>query len=386
MNEAIYALLLNLSVSIFLCISPFSEVWAKVGLISMMLCHCIYFISIKSTNISQRTILSLRTPLNKGLLLFGISAIISIVFSMSPYHSQKIFFNRYFLYLLCFYGGYNYIKNDKDGKFLVFIFLISGIILGLGGMVYYFYFSPVRLYFSWHINVDIATFSVLSLPFSFLYISHADKDRLTMKMIAWLCFIFMSVCLLLSYSRASFISIILGVFCVLLFNNGAKRRYFIFLGLFAFLFLIFLYEFNSERLLDPHTWIYRSAYIKEGFKLFKSSPLIGRGLGSFELLNFVCPGVTRQALHVENLYIEILAQGGLLGLFAFCYLFYLYSKQFIKRSGRLRNYELALSASIFSSLIYGFLSSTIIVGVTMSFIFWFLTGISISRIRLNVDD
>ena len=386
MSEAIYALFLNLSVTIFLFLSPFSEVWAKIGLILMSVCNSIYFISAFCLKKEGQAIVTLRTPLNRGLLLFGISAVISIIFSISPYHSQKIFFNRYFLYLLCFYTGYNYIKSDRDSKFFVFIFLVSGMVLGLGGMIYYFYFHPVRLHFSWYINVDIATFALLFLPFVFVYIFHTNKDKLSIKIIAWLSFIFMSVCLLLNYSRASFISAVLGIFCVLLFNNGVKRRDFIFLGLFAFLFLMLFYEFKSERLLDPRTWIYRSAYIKEGFALFKSSPFIGRGLGSFELLKFVHPAVTRQALHVENLYVEILAQGGLFGLLAFCYLFWLYFKQFTKRIGKLRNYELAASASIFASLIYGFLSSTIIVGVTMSFIFWFLAGISISRMRLNIDE
>lgn len=377
-----YALLLNLSVSLFLIMSPLFRIWAKLGLILICLSHCAYHIRAIRSNNKEYPPLTFKSPLNKGFLLFGISAVVSTLFSISPYHSQKIIFNRYVLYLLCFYAGYNFVRDKENVKFFELIFMLSGIILGFGGLFYYLQNFPARLYFAWNVNVDIGLFAILFLPFSFIYLM--KEHNLKMTAIAFLGFCLMTICLALNYSRGGFLSVILGIFVTLIVAKSKKE--FLFLFGFILIFLVFAGTLETERLFNLYTWQYRISYIGEGFKLFKSSPLIGKGLGSFELLNFVHPAVGRHAIHVENLFVEILAQSGLFGLFAFVYLFWLYFKQFKGGIEKLETYQLALISSIVAFLFNGLFGSVIIVGVTMSFIFWFLLGISISKSRLGAHN
>lgn len=373
------SIFLYFSTAILLVLSPFCGIMAKFGLFSMYLCYFLSYYSLK-----KETFLSffkLSTPLNQGILFFFISAVISTIFSVNPYHSQKILFNRYFLYLLCFYAGFNFITDKKSAEIFELLFCLSGFIIGLGGLIFYLLNLPVRLYFSWNVRVDIGLFSTLFLPFAFISLLKSDNSK-SKRLFMFGSFCLVAVCLVLNYSRGAFISVISAIFLTLYISKN-KKRGFIYWFLFLVIFLVCSYFFNSNRLRNLDTWQFRIPYIKQGLNLFKSSPIIGRGLGSFELLNFVHPAVGRHAIHVENLYVELLAQSGIFGLFAFIYLFWLYFRQFLKRLTELENYELSIISSILACLISGFFGSIIIVGLTMSFLFWFLVGVSISKLRLN---
>lgn len=326
--------------------------------------------------------LNFNTPLNKAFLLFFISAIISTILSINPYHSQRILFNRFFPYLFCFYAGFNFLRDEWDVRFFTFSFLISGIIVGLGGLVHYSKHLLERLFFSWNVNMDIGIFATLFLPFSFIYLIR--KENLKMKIFIYTGFCLMAICLLLNYSRGCWVSIILGITAILLISK--KKIGFFSLFIFVAISLIFFFIYNADRITNIETWGVRIPYIIEGLKLFKHSPLIGKGLGTFELQQLFSPLGTTKILHVENLYVEILAQSGIIGLCVFFYLFWVYFKQVISRIESLKTYQIAISASILSSLISGLFGSVIIVGVSMPFLFWFLLGISMSEINPGRND
>lgn len=368
--------LLFLSCGVFIIFLPFYSVVAKFALLFMFVSYFIKYFSLNGRGFLK---FQLSTELNKGLVLFFISAICSVFFSVDLYHSQKILFSRYFLYLFSFFAGLNLLKDRKYNKFFIFLFLISGLIVGLGGVLFYFQHSPSRLYYSWNVNVDIGVFSILYLPFSFAFLLQDEKSAV--KNISLLGFCLMSICLLLNYSRGSFISVLVGIFFVFFISKNRKSGYIVFLFTLILLFFAFLLE--SSRLVDLNTWEYRFSYIKEGAKLFMKSPLLGKGLGAFELQHFVHPAVGRQSLHIENLYVEILAQSGIIGLASFLYIFWLY---FRKISAGLKNlplYEIAIAGSIFASLISGFFGSVILVGISMPFLFWFLMGISVAGFKVK---
>lgn len=360
---------------IFIFLTPFSDIAAKLGLFSIYLAFLVKYFIHKKAPITQS--FKLKNSLNLGIILFLFSSIISTIFSVNPYHSQKILFGRYFLYLLCFFAGLNFIRSRKELKFFETTFILSGIIVGMGGLVFFLLHSPERLFYSWNVNVDIGLFSVMYIPFVFFYWIGLKKS--IMKTFVWLGFCTLTACLLLNSSRGMLISILLGIFITLLFIKKDKKSL-ISLLLFTLVLIIYILLFNQTRLLDLGTWICRIPYIKEGLKLFKHSPLIGKGLGSFELLNFVNPEIGIHALHIENLYVEILGQSGIIGLASFLFLFWLYFKHIHTNLNNLKIHQLAISASIVSCLISGLFGSVIIVGVPMPFLFWFILGISLSEI------
>ncbi len=378
-RDQIGLIMLYLGMVVFLFFVAYNSTITRYSLLFIYFAYFIKYASLKRGSFLKGFRLS--TPINKGFLFFFSSAIISTVFSINPYHSQKILFNRYFLYLLFFYVGFNFIKKRNEQKIFELLFFLSGIILGVGGLIFYFQHFPDRLFFSWNVNVDIGTFAVLFLPFSFFYFQ-LERETMLLRMCAGLCFCLLAACLLLNFSRGMFVSVVSGIFFVLFLKK--EKKTFVFISIFICIFLVSAFLLKNTRLINSFTWDLRIPYIKEGLKQFKLSPLFGRGLGSFELLHYFHPSVPQQILHVENLYIEILAQSGIMGLIAFFYLFWLYFKRIILSLNNLKTYQLALASSIFSLLIGGIFASVIIVGVFVAFLFWFLLGISLSNIDEDV--
>ncbi len=364
----------DFSLITFLFLAPYFSKWAKSGIILLLFACLLRNFYLKKTNF-------FRNFLNRSIVFFLISAVLSTIFSINPYHSQSILTERFLLYILCFYIGANYIKLEKNVNFFILIFLLSGFIFGLGGVLYYFKNHPWRLFHSWGVNVDIGGFSVLFLPFSYLLFRLPSERKI--KIIAGFSFLIMFITLAMDYSRGSFVSILGGLsitfFCYKKhFKKGFKEI--VFLSIILISSLIIYCLLNPERLLDLGTFKGRFYYIEKSWKLFMSSPLIGKGLGTFELANVRQEG--KHIIHVENLYMEILAQSGILGLISFLYIFWRYFKLF-SCAHSIKPYQLAIAASVASNLINGFFASAVLVGVSVTFLFWFILGISVAEFQMD---
>ena len=89
------------------------------------------------------------------IAVFFLAAVISTIFSLKPYHSQEILFQRYFPYFVLFFLGADLVRNSVGplsvnfrGKKVCFSnlsivigsFLLLGVIIGAGGVRDYFRF------------------------------------------------------------------------------------------------------------------------------------------------------------------------------------------------------------------------------------------------------
>jgi O-antigen ligase len=128
-----------------------------------------------------------------------------------------------------------------------------------------------------------------------------------------------------------------------------------------------------------------------GIRMFKSSPVVGVGVGMFEKLmydpKYKMPFDTSPKLvHAHNTYIEILAEMGLLGIFTFIYIFSAFFILFFKFSKRdfdafTKAILFGLAGSIIANLILAMSSTTFILGLQDAVMFWLLFGISVGLIR-----
>jgi putative inorganic carbon (HCO3(-)) transporter len=140
----------------------------------------------------------------------------------------------------------------------------------------------------------------------------------TLRLLAVICFLSGTVALLLAQSRGGFASLLaillLGVFY--LPNKVGTKKWslrIVLLSSGAILALVFAY---LRAAWAPEDDWGRVLLFGAAWKMFVSAPLFGVGYGNFrELYNI--PGIDPNTFDVHNLYLEFLAETGILGLFAF---------------------------------------------------------------------
>lgn len=336
--------------------------------------------------------LILPNPLNVPLLIFLGAAILSIIFSLNPYHSQSVFFDRYFPYAVFFWMASFLVKGfrgerEEGGlsfnlKFLISVFVLSGLIFGLGGAYDYFHLHPGRIWSVFGREIPFKMFPVYLvcfIPFSFALFLFSKK---WVKWVGLVSLIPLVFCWVLQGSRDAWAAVLLSVTAVLLFH---KKRIMLILLLAVFVILTFFFlpkhtQKRAETIIQPDKWGDRVELWKTAGRIFEDFPILGAGIGMYDKLICKYSDKGLEFLHAHNTYLEIASEMGLVGLLAFLWIFAVFFKNALriikKTSDNHRIILLGLSGSILSVLIYGLASSIITVGTQSAPLFWILLGMA----------
>ena len=212
----------SLNFFIFLLCIPYSLKLAKVS-------FCVGVISLLIAQISKkggsfwRSILPPEF-LNWPLALFFISAVISTVFSQNFYHSQSIFFERLVPYFLFFIMGIYFFRlNSRNVKLLIWAFIITSIIIGVGGVSDYLLNHPRRLFTVFGKELpfhSLPAFLPYYMPFNF-FILLKDKTK-WVRIFAGFSLMLLVLCWIWTASRASWIAVPISIIVVLLVAKQKK--------------------------------------------------------------------------------------------------------------------------------------------------------------------
>jgi O-antigen ligase len=375
------ALLLNLS--LFLIFSFYSKILSKVFLINGI--FFLLLINILKNKSKFYRYLIPDTPLGKNLLVFFIAAILSTVFSLNPYHSQKILFNRYLLYIFSICLGFFISRPKNNLNILLGAFISGGIIIGMGGLLDYLRTRSGRLFTSYGMSIDISFYLTMSIPLSFMILFFV-KNKL-LKIGAFFTLLSLLPCFVWNSSRAAWIAVVFSTLFIVFLRKRVLA-----LILVAILIIIILFLPQNEK--DRITSITRTTVLadrpamwKAALNIFKDHPVFGAGPGMYEKLfdkYYAAPegykGYTY--LHAHNTYLELMAEMGVVGLLAFLGIFAVFLKYafktIISTSGDKQAIILGLTGTVIGILILCTTGTVIIVGLNTSALFWFLFGIAVS--------
>ena len=138
----------------------------------------------------------------------------------------------------------------------------------------------------------------------------------------------------LLFSRMGSIVFVVTTFGVLLFNPGQWRKVVLIVvvgaaiggGLVARSDRMSRYIFSTILEPDRNPGVdIRLAVWRESFQLFRSSPVAGTGLGTYDEVAYSLEGSTaepnfrRAGWHAHNVYLHLLVETGVIGLLAWCY-------------------------------------------------------------------
>jgi len=275
----------------------------------------------------------------KPFFIFLLICLISLFYSLDKVLGLR-YFIRYLNYFLIYILGVNILDTkEKNYKMIIAIFLSSFIPLSIGLFQFIAlkenYWHPYlnRIYATTYNPNQYAYYLNIILLFAFTMYLYTDSWR--NKIYLFLLTIPTLISLILTYSRTGWISVIFGLSTFFLLSKG-KDRYKIFLLIFLLLIIIgstylgITTIYRVTTLLSPgletlggriNLWIIN-------FKVFLKNPLIGYGIGSW---NIFSQKETGTLFPPDNWYICLMVETGFFGLITFLLIIFSLYRFFLKK-------------------------------------------------------
>lgn len=316
--------------------------------------------SISSEIILERFHTKLKCELNVPMMVFVGSLLLSLshaphmVIGIKSFLFIGVLIGSYYLVLL----GLNSVKHIK-----VFIGLLV-IATSVVCLISLQYHSSGRLGSLVLNNPNsFGNFLALVIPFSLCLLVFGRFER-GKKLLIACSLILMFISLVFTYSRSAWFGVFVSIVCLSVFRPKAP----LVLVLVGIISTAFLFTPIQKRIFkdisDPGAQ-YRIIKAKIALDKFKENPVLGNGLGSFHYeAQFSEVWAYRAHSTLENNYLVLLAEGGVIEFVAFLYLIIAFAKKFLSLLKRIQDpflYAVLLSCGtgIVSTLAAGMFEDTL---------------------------
>ncbi|MDD5016022.1 MAG: O-antigen ligase family protein [Atribacterota bacterium] len=396
---------LNKAIIFFFCIFcfflPISNAVIEISLGFILILFLVEF-AIKMPNVNLVKIflldrLSLFTV--AFVILSGLSVLVSGEYFSKSFNS---WYSKWVEGIALFYFSYfifrkkRYIIPLKFLLFSAFMVSINGIFQKINGVGFIRNHSPINVA-CYNFTAICSTFNhynsfasflvvVFFINFGFCLESIRRHKKFAIKDVFYYLNILLIVsCIVMTYSRGGWVSFMFGltIMLAMLFLSLKDKKYFVYGCIFSvlFLFLLFIATPLRERLL----FIFQggdAARLERwriAFSIFKSSPWLGKGIGTF--LEHFPKNTTIGLQYAHNSYLQLLVEVGILGLAPFLLMLI----QWLKNSLHfLKSHENFIFIGVFCGLC-AFLAHSFfdnqLFSLRLASLFWFLLGLSSSFIH-----
>ena len=275
------------------------------------------------------------------ILIFVFSALISLLLNFTSLNSWELLVSSLYLIRWIFYALLIFVVKEFDEKFkkkIIYLMLLGGGLIILGGYVQYFLYPDLRnlYYLGWDGHLyRMFSFSFLDPNFAGSFFSlyfllalgffFKSKQKI---MIAVLALSVMAI--LLTFSRSAFIMFFAGSFTFWILQKQKK--------LIAGLVLLFVLSFvlvsktglqsEGTNLLRTASGEARADSLKNAVTIFKDHPVFGVGFNSYRYAQRSYGFINEEKLPVhsgagtDNSFLFVLATTGIFGFIAFLFLIY----------------------------------------------------------------
>jgi len=296
-----------------------------------------------------------KNALFKPFIIFSGVCLISLLIALPLFTLTLLQFFTAFLYLLRFFFVFSllFVNFSADHKklFRYILFLIP-----ISGLLQYFFLPDLR--FLKGIGFDDHLYR-LTFPFldpnyvgaalSFLFLTILPFwSKKSFKAL----FILTSIALVLTFSRASYISLFSGLAFLFLSSPKTRKTFLPLIAIFAALILLAPKPSGQGvNLLRTYSISSRLLNYQQGLKLSLRNPLTGLGFNTLSThQNTVTDTISRSSAGLDNSFLFILSTTGLIGLSAYLYLLY----SFFRNSK-----NLFLKAGLISLITHSFFNNTL---------------------------
>lgn len=310
---------------------------------------------------------------NRYLLLISISCLISIL--CSRYIQISSFFGMmiFVCILTISYITVNCNGIDRE-KLLTVIYLITLIayIIGIIQMIDPSYVMPKKWVDTEEFNLTRRMFSTFFNPnvFGFyinliiitICVNFGKTKNKSLDLIEKITFIASIICLFFTFSRTSWISLILSLFCIgIVFD----KKYLVYaLIVFACIFgadvLLGVNRADITKLSGDGSISYRIELWKTSLRIIKDNFITGIGFGTFfKYTSAYSDVITKYIEHCHNIYLQIFMETGIVGFTAFLITLFSIIKRVLKEYflDRKNSFCILVMLVLCMTLIHGLIDS-----------------------------
>jgi len=263
---------------------------------------------------------------NLSLLFFFIAVGLTLLVTVCVKKSFNTWIFKWGEGFLLFYFASVFLNRDTVKIFLK-IFSMSAFLLAVAGIYQFisgidFIHGKELLYPNGHKAITAAfghynNFGAYAAPALLILTGMVMQEtRLRNKIFYFGAISLLSIDLVFTYSRGSWLALLCGLSFVGFFLPRGKVQLWAFAGVIIFILVIFLIPFTRERF--ALIWQHggdsnRYKLWCAAWRMFLESPLLGKGAGTYSLLlPQYCPGFP--GFYTHNCYLQILAETGIAGL------------------------------------------------------------------------
>lgn len=223
----------------------------------------------------------------------------------------------YYLVLLC-------INTERHIKIFIVLLLTATSVVCILSLKYH---SSGRLGSLVLRNPNsFGNFLALVIPFCVTFLFYG-RLRGGQKLILALGLILMFISLALTFSRSAWIGVLVGILSLFVLRPKKLLTLLLCLIMSAVFLISPIHKRIFEDISDPGAQ-YRIVKAKIAYEKFKENPILGNGMGSFHYeAQFSDIWAYRAHSTLENNYLLILAEGGIVELVAFLYLIIVFGKR-----------------------------------------------------------
>ncbi len=312
-----------------LLLLPFAELlrFQIVELVKLRFLDLLIFVFFTAYSIKKRFKLNLHTSFN----FFSLTLFASFIYNLPQFNLPSLFYLlRTLLYLQIPLLLKKLKLNIQQKKVLKFLFLYNLLVLLFTGFVQYFFYPNLRnliylgydphLYRLFGLFLDPNLIGLVFLWFSFWVFHTYQKPYRWFLLLATLCSV------LLTYSRATWATLIITTFYLVFKYKYYLKYWLVFLLLFLFSLILLPKRFGEgTKIIRTNSVVSKYQAWKQGLKFVAKKPLLGIGFNNLPLYKLYKSEKQKQdnaAFALDSSFLTILVTAGALGLFTYLYLFW----------------------------------------------------------------
>lgn len=376
------------------CNTIFFLIFLSVLFVPFAYVYVIFLILKELVNNKYETIKYIKD--NKYLLLISISCLLSII--CSNYTQISSFFGM--MIFVCILA-ISYVSLNCDGidkeKLLTIIYITALItcIIGAIQMIDPSYVMPKKWVDAEEYNLKKRMFSTFFNPnvFGFylniiiltICVNLGTSKNKNVNIIEKVTFIFSIVCLFFTFSRTSWISLILSLSCIGILFDRKYLGYVIILFICIFVTDAFLGINRAAiaKLPQDGSFSYRIELWKTSLRIIKDNLITGIGFGTFfKYTSLYSNGLINYIEHCHNIYLQILMESGVVGFTTFLLTLVAIIKRVLKEHflDKSNKFTILIMLILCMTLIHGVVDSVSLTPQIM-IILSCLIGISLSEFK-----